>query len=371
MKNVTGLDLVKLMAGSWGTLGFLTEVTFKVLPKPERTATLVLRGLDDAAPSTRHVGGARLALRGHRRGASAGRARQRRRRRTLLRLEGFAFSVDYRVGELRRALPARRPADIVDGETAAALWRGVRDVAPLAEPRDGRVWRISTAPTRGPASTARGARATPPRAGSTIGAAASSGSPARRRAMRAPPPSGRRDASHRRPRDPGPGAGERSGPRSTCSSRSRAAVAGCSRGIKARFDPAGIFNPGRMSCRALTAVARVPAMPRSRAVLAGRLVVARHDRGDGDSSAGRWAGCRSAPAAPCELWHGDVRSSENSQHLTRLVYASRTSSTASCSTPRSGCSAGSRGGRCRLGPGSCARARARRRLGDRREHDPG
>ena len=47
MKNVTGLDLVKLVAGSHGTLGFLTEVIFRVLPVPERIVTLAWRGLSD------------------------------------------------------------------------------------------------------------------------------------------------------------------------------------------------------------------------------------------------------------------------------------------------------------------------------------
>lgn len=148
MKNVTGLDLVKFVCGSWGTLGFLTEVTFKVLPRPERAATLVLRGLDDtqavavlsaALGSPYDVTGAAHLPAGLGAGAQ-----------TLIRLEGLAFSVDHRAGELRRLLRRAGPADLIEGEASAAIWRAVRDVEPLIEPTDNAVWRISTAPTRGP-----------------------------------------------------------------------------------------------------------------------------------------------------------------------------------------------------------------------------
>jgi len=50
MKNVTGFDLAKLIAGSYGTLAVMTDVTIKVLPKPEKTRTVLVFGLSaDAA----------------------------------------------------------------------------------------------------------------------------------------------------------------------------------------------------------------------------------------------------------------------------------------------------------------------------------
>lgn len=153
MKNVTGLDLVKLMAGAHGTLGLLTEVTFKVLPINERVATLVFAGLDDAhaVEALSAALGSPFELTGAAHlPAGCGAAEPR----TLMRCEGFSDSIDYRLGELRRLLKRYGVPEILEGEPGAALWRAVRDAAFLAEPRESALWRISTAPGRGPALVA-------------------------------------------------------------------------------------------------------------------------------------------------------------------------------------------------------------------------
>lgn len=149
MKNVTGLDLAKLMCGAHGTLGLLTEVTFKLLPRPERAATLVFGGLDDhravqalsaALGSPFEVSGAAHLPAGVG-GADA---------RTLLRLEGFSTALDDRLGRLAALLAAYGQPALLAAEVSRDLWRAVRDATLLAEPRTDAVWRVSVAPTRGP-----------------------------------------------------------------------------------------------------------------------------------------------------------------------------------------------------------------------------
>ena len=243
MKNVTGLDLVKVMGGSWGTLGLITEVTFKVLPRPEREATLALHGLDDAraiaalcaaAASPYEVTGAAHLPENHD-GAAA---------RTLIRIEGFSESVQYRLGELRRLLKPFGAADVVEGEAATALWNEIRDGARLAEPRNQAVWRVSTAPTGGPPLAAQIARARDARwyydwSGGLLwvatAAAGDAGAAAIRAAVREhgghatlirAPAEVRAAVDVFQPLSP--------------------AVMQLTAGIKAAFDPAGILNPGRM-----------------------------------------------------------------------------------------------------------------------------
>lgn len=239
MKNVTGLDLVKLMAGAWGTLGFLTEVTFKVLPVQERVATLVFSGLDDArAVEALGAGlGSPFELTG---AAHLPAGIDGESARTLLRIEGFSDSVTYRLGELSRLLRRFGAPETVDGEAGAALWRHVRDAAPFAGTGEA-VWRLSVAPTKGPAVTAAigAGRWFYDWGGGLIwlamDASGDAGAAAIRAAIR---PHGGHATLIRAP------------------DALRAAVPvfeplpeplmRVTQGIKAAHDPAGVFNPGRM-----------------------------------------------------------------------------------------------------------------------------
>ncbi len=135
MKNVTGYDLVKLMAGSWGTLGVLSEVAFKVQAVPEAEATLCapvamaagVAAMVGAMGSPFDVSGAAWV---------GGEVR--------LRVEGMAGSVRYRSGA--RAGHLGGDWRVVTGDASAALWREVRDVAPFVG-RAGDVWRVSVKPS--------------------------------------------------------------------------------------------------------------------------------------------------------------------------------------------------------------------------------
>ena len=156
VKNVTGYDLSKAMAGSWGTLAVVTDVTFKVLPRAETEATLVLRGLTEeqaatamaeAMGSSGEVAGAAhlpesvtgLVLDGALKGRGS----------TLLRVEGFGPSVDYRFDALARLLAPHGAAERLDVEQSRALWRDIRDCAPFADGSQRPVWRVSMAPSDG------------------------------------------------------------------------------------------------------------------------------------------------------------------------------------------------------------------------------
>ena len=155
IKNVTGYDLPKLMAGSYGTLAALEEVTVKVLPRPETVATLLFTRVEPAEAghlmtaalgSPHEVSGAAYLPEG----AAMPFAPSGGGGTVALRLEGPARSVEFRRDSLAREQGAGGAPEILMDAGAIALWRAIGEAAPLSELAGRAVWRISVAPARGP-----------------------------------------------------------------------------------------------------------------------------------------------------------------------------------------------------------------------------
>jgi glycolate oxidase FAD binding subunit len=158
MKNVTGVDLCRGISGSWGTLAIMTELTFKVLPAPEDTGTVVLLGLPDeiavevmcAAMGTPYeVSGAV-----HLQPSMVARLwhdglRQQGQAVTALRVENFTKSVAYRTARLKEHFKAYGEIHQLDRTNSRSFWSELCQLSVLMG-SDSPVWRISTAPTAGP-----------------------------------------------------------------------------------------------------------------------------------------------------------------------------------------------------------------------------
>ena len=140
VKNVTGYDVPKLMAGSYGTLAAFTSVIIKTLPKPEAEETLFIADLNDAeavsAMSKAMQSSAEVSAAAYIPGQG-----------TYLRLEGIKPSIDYRREKLLKLLDCK--IEILKSESSQ-VWKDIRDVALFAEDQAKDIWRISVAPSDAP-----------------------------------------------------------------------------------------------------------------------------------------------------------------------------------------------------------------------------
>ncbi|WP_374651571.1 FAD-binding protein [Dongia sp.] len=137
VKNVTGYDLPKLVAGSFGTLVAMTEVTLKVVPAPEAVVALALENIDISKAN--RLMNAALGSTAEPTGAAYLPASGA----LVFRLEGSGPSVAYRLGKLQVLAGAGR---VAEGESAIAIWRDLRNINHIIDPKPPVLWSLSVPP---------------------------------------------------------------------------------------------------------------------------------------------------------------------------------------------------------------------------------
>lgn len=256
VKNVTGFDMPKLICGSFGLLGAVVELTVKTTPSRGEQRTLVLGGLDEfqaaAVMTAAMASSANVAAAAH---LPADAARLCRAETiaglggpaTLLRLDGMPLSVEARLQALAASLPVQGASTSLDHRASRLAWDDIADARLLADDRESVIWRISVPPASGPALGGRLARELDGRcfydwAGGAIwlqlpaalhpqlldirpAVRAIVGPDAHATILRAPDALRTAIAPFHPPAP---------------------AVAALNRRLKHRFDPYGLFNPGRM-----------------------------------------------------------------------------------------------------------------------------
>lgn len=150
MKNVTGLDLVKLMAGSFGTLGVISEVSFKLLPVAQRKVSLEIKGLSSEQAisiMSKALGSpfeitaaAHLPKNLNNKNGDA---------KTLLRIEGFDSQVDYRIEKLSELIANNIEITTIEGKEHDKLWRYIRNVKIFKNSKNP-LWKLSIKPSDAP-----------------------------------------------------------------------------------------------------------------------------------------------------------------------------------------------------------------------------
>lgn len=154
MKNVTGYDIGRALAGSWGTLAIMTEISLKVLPAQREVRTLLCFGLPDvtgiealclAMDTPFEVSGAVHLHEATAKGLSHEGIAQAGAAVTAIRIESFPASVRYRAGHLKQAFAAYGSSYELDTAASRAFWEEIRTLKPFQGTK-APLWRISTTP---------------------------------------------------------------------------------------------------------------------------------------------------------------------------------------------------------------------------------